>query len=1119
MILKRHKTNIVAILTTISILTNIAPRFIKCSSNFNQIEHQDSLYYKQQVTSNSTISSIGQASGECGPYSSCQNGGTCKEGPQNFTCVCPEGFTGPYCDQDVNECARKPNVCQNMATCVNNLGGYQCMCVNGWTGHDCSINVDDCSKAACMNGATCHDLVGHFQCECPPDKTGILCQHDNGCFNNPCRPNATCDPDPTDGHAICTCPLGFTGDDCSIDIDECAGGSPCEHGGRCVNTPGSFKCDCPSGFNGSRCEIDIPECDSKPCKNGQCLDDKGGYRCICHMGFAGRDCEIDIDECLSNPCQNGATCQDQVNSYRCICQPGYWGPNCELSTNNSIPTAIESHSDLRIGDFLLGSGNPWAKCSNPLPCWTAFKNGKCDQECNTPECLYDGNDCYQPTDKHSSHSSTNTRICDEKTDSFCLKNYANGICNQECNSPECGWDGADCEAPAKGDFPINTEAQGLLIMRVEPAINIGTTPNDSHWNIEMARLLRKVSVITNTILKIESLHQVEEGRGTEIVLIADNRKCQSSCYNNTELMAKFLSAVKTRTRDFDRSVTSGALKMTDIRSQVQADIFDPNQRNQTTFYIVGCAMIVTVCALMVISIGNKKKVKEKAIVWFPEGFKPVPSLGKRDPTRKHTTNGRGVSTLQALGGNFLRGIKRNERTVSSNPSGLHSTDVDRCATATPNGGGIYHEPYDQYDQYGTYNGTESSSMVNNVDEPMTPTPLPIDPIDMQGPHGYTPLMVASMSAPFSKEPLGLVAYGTTGEMDSSACNNVTDLLNRGAQLSQRSQDRGETPLHLAARYGRVENARDLLERCDSQDVNAQDLEGRTPLHAAIAADSLGVFELLIRCRGTDLNAQTHDGTTPLILAAKVSSYSMLEELIQNECEVTKSDSSGRTALHWAAATNNVDAIRRLLAVRETNKDAQDHQGVTPLFLAAREGAKGAVELLLNHNANKDISDLEDQSPIEIARSRKHFEIVRLLEEHEPTTPRSLTSMHQSSRQLSPFSPLADSNSNGSTALQANYHTHSHSGTARNGGRLAQKAVALARSNSTKQLPVETTIIRNNMQRLNGVSGEGVIVMTPLPDSPFSLESLSSPPGTYSYQQYQPNHPSVTSQRQTAGVYI
>lgn len=857
-----------------------------------------------------------------------------------------------------------------------------------------------------------------FATQCPPGRVGILCQLEDGCYKNPCHANATCDTSPTNGHAICSCPPGFFGNDCSLDKDECAGGSPCEHGGTCVNLPGTFRCDCPVGFSGTRCENDLNECEPNPCLNeATCLDEKGGYKCVCSPGYSGLNCEVDIDECDNNPCQNGASCRDLVNSFRCHCLSGYWGEKCQFSVNHTNPFLNQpwkevfwivppwiNPSECQIkdcaskhhngycdrecntpactfdgGDCLQGTGNPWAKCSNPLNCWAGFKDGRCDQECNTPDCLYDGHDCDKPT-----------MTCDEKSDNYCLGNYANGVCDSECNSASCGWDGGDCEPPiTRSNLRSNTEAQGLLIIRVQPAINIGqpSQGNESHWNIEMAKLVRKVSVLTNSILRIENLRQADDGNGTEIVLAADNRKCQSSCYNNTELIAKFINAIIPRTEDFKiPGDTQNALKIVSVKSE------DERQQGTLTAYtIIGCSMMILVCALTVISIGNKQKVKEKAVVWFPEGFKPVLSSRNRDPTERKGGNGaRGISTLQALGGNFFRGMKKNGRTaVSTHPMGNRNTDIDRQTTLSPNEGGIYHEPYDQYDQYSTYNGTDNGSMMLPAEEPMTPSPMHVNPINMEGPHGMTPLMVAaSMGHPFTKEPLGLVAYGTTGEMNGSQDNSVTDLLNRGAQVSIAGKVDGETALHIAARFKQVQNAKSLLDRCDSSNVNAQDAKGRTPLHAAIAADSEGVFELLIRSRGTDINAQSHDGTTPLILATKVPNYSMLEKLIQCDCEVTKCDKWGRTALHWAAAMNEVPSLKRLLDAEKINKDAQDERGQTPLFLAAREGATEALEILLEHKANKDICDEMDNRPIDIAKKNQLTNIVKLLEEHQPPSMKS-----------------------------------------------------------------------------------------------------------------------------------
>ncbi|XP_072345005.1 neurogenic locus notch homolog protein 1-like [Scyliorhinus torazame] len=245
-------------------------------------------------------------------------------------------------------------------------------------------------------------------------------------------------------------------------------------------------------------------------------------------------------------------------------------------------------------------------------------------------------------------------------------------------------------------------------------------------------------------------------------------------------------------------------------------------------------------------------------------------------------------------------------------------------------------------------------------------------VNVRGPDGFTPLMIASCSGG------GLESANSEEEVDDASGNLISDFIYQGANLHNQTDRTGETALHLAARYARSDAAKRLLE--SSADANIQDNMGRTPLHAAVAADAQGVFQILIRNRATDLDARMHDGTTPLILAARIAVEGMVEELVNCHADVNAVDDFGKSALHWAAAVNNVEATMVLLK-NGANKDMQNNKEETPLFLAAREGSYETGKLLLGHFANREITDHMDRLPRDIAQDRMHHDIVRLLDEY------------------------------------------------------------------------------------------------------------------------------------------
>uniref|UniRef100_A0A4W5RPP4 Cadherin EGF LAG seven-pass G-type receptor 3 n=1 Tax=Hucho hucho TaxID=62062 RepID=A0A4W5RPP4_9TELE len=83
-------------------------------------------------------------------------------------CRCPAGFTGDYCETEINLCYSNP--CLNGGVCARREGGYTCICREDYTGEQCEWDRRQgrCVPGVCRNGGTCRELSGGgFRCECP----------------------------------------------------------------------------------------------------------------------------------------------------------------------------------------------------------------------------------------------------------------------------------------------------------------------------------------------------------------------------------------------------------------------------------------------------------------------------------------------------------------------------------------------------------------------------------------------------------------------------------------------------------------------------------------------------------------------------------------------------------------------------------------------------------------------------------------------------------------------------------------------------------------------------------------------------------------------------------------
>ncbi|XP_026067174.1 versican core protein-like [Carassius auratus] len=99
-------------------------------------------------------------------------------------------------------------------------------------------------------------------------------------------------------HSTADLPYTMIGQTIDIpDVHSCSA-DVCLNGGSCVKIGGAQICSCPPGYSGDQCEIDTDECHTNPCRNGgTCIDGLNSFTCVCLPSYAGALCEQDTETC------------------------------------------------------------------------------------------------------------------------------------------------------------------------------------------------------------------------------------------------------------------------------------------------------------------------------------------------------------------------------------------------------------------------------------------------------------------------------------------------------------------------------------------------------------------------------------------------------------------------------------------------------------------------------------------------------------------------------------------------------------------------------------------------------------------------------------------------------
>ncbi|MBN3313349.1 CSKI2 protein, partial [Atractosteus spatula] len=188
-------------------------------------------------------------------------------------------------------------------------------------------------------------------------------------------------------------------------------------------------------------------------------------------------------------------------------------------------------------------------------------------------------------------------------------------------------------------------------------------------------------------------------------------------------------------------------------------------------------------------------------------------------------------------------------------------------------------------------------------------------------------------------------------------------------------------LHHAALTGTTDLISLLLEAQATVDI--KDSNGMRPLHYAAWQGKADSVFMLLRA-GASVNMPSQDGQIPLHLAAQYGHYEVSEMLLQHQSNPCIVNKAKKTPLDLACEFGRLKVAQLLLSsnmsvalLEGERKDSSDSSFNTPLHLAARNGHKDIIRLLLK--AGIDINKITKAgTALHEAALYGKTEVVRLL---------------------------------------------------------------------------------------------------------------------------------------------
>lgn len=245
-------------------------------------------------------------------------------------------------------------------------------------------------------------------------------------------------------------------------------------------------------------------------------------------------------------------------------------------------------------------------------------------------------------------------------------------------------------------------------------------------------------------------------------------------------------------------------------------------------------------------------------------------------------------------------------------------------------------------------------------------------------------------------------------------DTVRFLIQASADVNMSAPAQSNTVYHINPLQAAIQNLHleiATLLISGSANVNAFDIEGRSPLHFACAnfQDQFSnQFVVTLANANANLHAVDRRGQNATHYAARHNNTAAIKCLISHNCDINLNDTLfGYSPLHIATQESGTETVRTLLEnkanpnTRSSNGSVPLHNvqntpiallllqhGATvnlpsgnlvyPLHCAALRSDTKLVTELLNANANVNAADIHNSTPLHWAIARSSYEVIKLL---------------------------------------------------------------------------------------------------------------------------------------------